>query len=87
MEENRVLVCLLLLNLIEVKYIIYGGLLWWLSRKESTCQCRRCRFDPWFEKISWRRKWQPTLVFLPAKTQGQRSMGAYSPWGCKDSDN
>ena len=29
--------------------------------------CRRCRFDPWVRKISWRRKWQPTPVFLPGK--------------------
>ena len=34
----------------------------WLS-KESTCQYRRCRFDPWVRKISWRKKWQPTLSF------------------------
>ena len=25
--------------------------------KQSTCQCRRCRFDPWVRKIPWRRKW------------------------------
>ena len=31
----------------------------WLSGKESACQCRRCGFDPWVRKISWRRKWQP----------------------------
>ena len=38
----------------------------WLN-KESTCQWRRhrkCRFDPWVGKIPWRRKWQPTPVFL-----------------------
>ena len=27
------------------------GLLWWLSGKESTYQCRRLMFDPWFRKI------------------------------------
>ena len=40
------------------------------SSKESACQCRRCkrwRFDPWVAKIPWRRKWQPTPVFLPGK--------------------
>ena len=36
-----------------------------LSGKESTCQCRRHGFDPWVGKILWRRKWQPTPVFLP----------------------
>ena len=35
------------------------GLPWWLSGKESTCQCRRHRFDPWSRKIPWRKKWQP----------------------------
>ena len=30
-----------------------------------------------------RRKWQPTLVFLPGKSHGRRNMVGYSPWGCK----
>ena len=55
-------------------------LLWWLSNKESTCQCRRCRFYPWSRKIPWKRKWQPTPVFLPGKSHGQRSLKGYSPW-------
>ena len=49
------------------------------SGKEPTCQCRklkRCRFDPWVGKIPWRRKWQPTLVFLPGEFHGQRSLAA-----------
>ena len=49
-----------------------------------TCQCRRqkrCRFEPWVQKIPWRRKRQPTPVFLPGKSQGQRSLGGYSPQG------
>ena len=36
-----------------------GGLPWWLSGKESVCQCRRHRFDSWIRKMPWRRKWQP----------------------------
>ena len=35
-------------------------------------------------KISWRRKWQPTLVFLLGKFHGQRSLVDYSPWGHKE---
>ena len=35
-------------------------------------------------KIPWRRKWQPTPVFLPGKPHGQRSLEHYSPWGCKE---
>ena len=34
----------------------------------------------------WRRKWQPTPVFLPRESHGQRSLVGYSPWGRKESD-
>ena len=54
--------------------------------KESTCQYRRPGFDPWVGKIPWRRKWQPTPVFLPGKSHGQRHLVGYSPWGHKVSD-
>ena len=47
---------------------------------------RRRGFHPWVRKIPWRRKWQPTPVFLPAKSHGQRSLVGYSPWGCKELD-
>ena len=40
-------------------------------------------FDPWVRKIPWRRKWQPTPVFLPGKSHGQRNLVGYSPWGHK----
>ena len=40
----------------------------------------------WVGKIPWRREWQPTPVFLPGETRGQRSLAGYSPWGCKESD-
>ena len=36
-------------------HICVYGLPWWLSDKESACQCRRCRFDQWVWKILWRR--------------------------------
>ena len=38
-------------------------------------------------KIPCRRKWQPTPVFLPEKSRGQRSLAGYSPWGCKESEH
>ena len=50
------------------------------SGKEPICQCRRrkrCRFDPWIGKIPWRRKWQPTPVFLPGESHEQRSLAGY----------
>ena len=34
----------------------------------------------------WRRKWQPTPVFLPGESHGWRSLVGYSPRGCKESD-
>ena len=43
-------------------------------------------FDPCVGKIPWRRAWQPTPVFLPGKSHGQRSLVGYSPWGRKESD-
>ena len=45
-----------------------------LSDKESSCQCKRSRFLPWIGKISWRRKWQPTLVLVPGKSHGQNTL-------------
>ena len=43
-------------------------------------------FSPWVRKVPWRRKRPPTPVFSPRKFHGQRSLVAYSPWGCKESD-
>ena len=39
----------------------------------------------WVGKIPWRRKWQPTPVFLPGESHGQRSLVGYSPWSHKKS--
>ena len=47
---------------------------------------KRCWFNPWVGKIPCSRKWQPAPVFLPAKSQGQRSLMGYSPWGHRESD-
>ena len=58
-------------------------LLWgfprWLSGKESACQCRRAGLTPWVGKTLWRRKQQPTPVFLPGEAHGQRSLAGYGP--------
>ena len=37
-------------------------------------------------KISWRRKWHPTPVFLPGESHGWRSLEGYCRKGCKESD-
>ena len=54
--------------------------------KEPACRHRRPRFDPWVRKILWRRQWQPTPVFLPGESHGQRILAGYNPWGRKESD-
>ena len=58
----------------------HNGFPWWLSGKELACRCRRRGSDLWVRSISWRRKWQPTPVFLPAESHGQRSLAGYSHW-------
>ena len=52
--------------------------------KESACKSRRLGFNPWVEKIPWRRAWQPTPVFFRGESHGQRSLVGYSPWGRKE---
>ena len=50
--------------------------------KEPTCHWRRCKrhgFDPRVRKIPWKRAWQPSPVFLPGESHGQRSLEGYSP--------
>ena len=65
------------------KLTIKLGLPWWLSGKEFAYQCRRHGFNPWSKKISWRRKLQPTPVFLPGKPHGWRSLTVQA---CKSID-
>ena len=43
-------------------------------------------FDPWVKKMPWRRKWQPTPVFLPGKSHGQKSRPATVHGVAKESD-
>ena len=68
--------------------------LWWASQlvlvvknlPANAGDARDCEFDPWVRKISWKRKWQPTPVFLPGKSHGQRSLAGYRPWDRRESD-
>ena len=41
---------------------------------------KRLQFDPSVGKIPWRRAHQPTPLFLPGESHGQRSLVGYSPW-------
>ena len=47
---------------------------------------REPRVQSWVGTIPWRRKWQPTPVFMPGKSLGPRSLVGYGPWGPKESD-
>ena len=73
--EGKVVNCHSNLTLLLSKHYkleVTGRIPRWHSGKESTCQRRRRRFDPWVRKIPWSRKWQPTPVFLPEKSHEQR---------------
>ena len=74
---------------VSLAYASWLGFPGGTNGKDPTCKCRRrnrCRFDPWVGKIPWRREQQPTPVFLPGESHGQRSLVSYSPRGCKESD-
>ena len=58
----------------------------WVKNPFAMQDDRRHAFGPWIRKIPWRRKWQPTPVFLPEKSHGQRSLAGYSPKDHKQSD-
>ena len=64
---------------------LFSGLPWWLNGKESTCQYRRHRFDPWSGKIPWRRKLQPTPAFLLGKSHGTEEPGRLQSMGSQKS--
>ena len=55
----------------------------WASQVALVVKNPPARFDPWVRKIAWRRKRQPTSVFLPGKSLGQRSLLGYGPQGRK----
>ena len=57
---------------------------WCLAQtvKKICLWCRRPGFHPWVWKISWRKQWLFTPVFLPGEFHGQRSLAGYSPWSC-----
>ena len=66
-----------------VEIYFFDGIPWWFRGKEFTCQCRRHGFNPWVRRIPWRRKWQPTPVFLPGRLHWQKSLTGYCLWGQK----
>ena len=75
---------------------IYSSILAWeiwasmvvqkVKNPPAVQEMQETEFYPWVGKIPWRRKWQPTPVFLPGECYGQRSLAGYSLWGRKWSD-
>ena len=62
------------------RYFFHWGFSGDSSGKEPAYKCRRLerhRFNPWVRKIPWGRKWQPTPVFVPGKSQGQTNLAGY----------
>ena len=53
--------------------------------KESACKARDLSSIPGLGRFPWRRSWQPTPVFLPGDSHGQKSLVSYSPWGHRES--
>ena len=74
---------------LHVDIRLFQGLPGGTGGEEPACQCRRRKrhtFDPWVGKIPWRRKRQPTPVFLPGGSPGQRSLAGCRPRGHRESD-
>ena len=57
-----------------------------LEVKASACNAGDLGLIPRSERSPWRRKWQPTPVFLPGESHGWRNLVGYSPRGRKESD-
>ena len=62
------------------------GLPWWLSGKESTCQCRRHRFNPWVRKIPWREDMATHSSFLACEIPWTEESGRLQAMGSQELD-
>jgi len=65
--------------LISLLYSVKGFPSGSVVKKKIHLSHRRQGFDSWVGKIPWRRALQPTPVFLPGKSHGERNLAAYSP--------
>ena len=72
------------MNVFTKGWSIRGRKKFWLRQQRICLQCWRSRFNPWIEKIPWRRQWLHKAVFLPGESHGQNSLVGYSPWGHRD---
>ena len=76
--------------MLEVKdtlvHNVFWGFLGGSEVKASACNMGDLGSIPGSGRFPWRRKWQPTPVFLPGESHGRRSLVGYSPQGRKESD-
>ena len=56
------------------------------TRMWSLIVIMKIAYSSWVGKMPWRRAWQPTPVFLPGESHGQRILVGYNPWGGKESN-
>ena len=63
-----------------------GGAWWAAVRGVAKSRTRLSNFTFIFTFMHWRRKWQPTPVFLPGESQGRGSLVGCRLWGCTESD-
>jgi len=85
LEESLLFLCPLdpqdQCSLVNIKVTLFSS-----GSVKNLPATQETRFNPWVGKIPCRRKWQPTPVFLPGESHGQRSLADYSPWGHKELD-
>ena len=63
-----------------------GGAWWAAVHGVAKSQTRLSNFPFTFPVMHWRRKWQPTPVFLPGESQGWGSLVGCRLWGCTELD-
>ena len=78
--------CIHFQHLVSIDFCIKAWLPWVAQLVKNLRAMQETRFDPGAGTIPWRRKWQPTPVFLCGESHGQRSLAGYSPKGCTESD-
>ena len=62
------------------------GFFWPRDQTHISCIGRQILYHWASREAWWRRKWQPTPVFLPGESHGRRSLVGCSPWGHEESD-
>ena len=89
-SQNKFVCCEEIFKLILVSLEIFSGkyvhtgasqVMLVVKNLPDSARDKRRGFNPWVRKMPWRRAQQPTPVFLPEESRGQRSLEGYRPWG------